>query len=121
MTKDEAWNEYGLALGEYVAAIDADDLDRIAARVRDLDQAVRTYAQAAVDAALSETLGLLEGLAKEYGSVELGRGPRGGVYALLQVECDTAGRTGLFYWNDLSYEFISRAEAEALLEVHDGA
>jgi len=78
-------------------------------------------AQSAVDAALSDTLGLLETLAKDYGWVELGRGPRGGVYALLQVDCDTAGRTGLFYWNDLSYEFISRAEAEALLEVHDGA
>jgi len=112
MTKDEAWNEYGLALGEYVAAIDADDLDRIAARVRDLDQAVRTYAQAAVDAALSETLGLLEGLAKTRREASWGGFPE-------DLMVHWTPETGFEYFSGTKGKLTreqARAEAEALLE-----
>ena len=120
MDKDEAWNEYGLALGEYVAAIDADDLDRIAARVRDLDQAVRAFAQTAVDAFKADTLGKLEEIADQLGT-GIGRTSHDEeVFAVtVRVNSDQTASPHFRYWiaqpGEREGEETTRAEVEALL------
>ena len=115
MTKEEAREKLITNLGVHYP--DTRHLPNIHADtcVADIMFDVDAYAQKSVDAALSDTLGLLEALAM------LGSDP-----TWKRVSVNFCPETGMFtclYWKQDALDFteLPRAEAEALLEVHDDA